>query len=129
MKILGWNGWAHFGYAKSRIERNPQGKRISDQTVTSMMAEFPHVVVVNWETYLAEKIYNKSARHRKQAHKQDPTLKPSKEEDDEEKAARRARMRKYVKALQDGSWKEHLDEGDYVPSSRKVWKTACFRSS
>ena len=103
MKILGWNGWAHFGYAKSRIERNPQGNRIFDQMVTNMMADFPHVVVVNWETYLAEKIYNKRAWHRKQACKQDPTVKPSKEEAHEDKAARRARMRQYVKSLQDGT--------------------------
>ena len=117
MKLLGWNGWAHFRYAKSRIEKDPQGKRIFEQMVTNMMGEFPHVVVVNWETYLAEKIYNKSARHRKQARKADPTLNPSKEENEEEKAARRARMRKYVKALEDGSWKEHLEEGDLAPDT------------
>ena len=117
MKLLGWNGWAHFGYAKSRIEKDPQGKRIFDEMVTNMMGEFPHVVVVNWETYLAEKIYNKSARHSKQARKADPTLKPSKEENEEEKAARRARMRKYVKALEDGSWKEYLEEGDVAPDT------------
>ena len=85
--------------------------------VTNMMAEFPHVVVVNWETYLAEKIYNKSARLRKRAGKEDPTLKPTKEEKDDDKAARRARMRQYVKSLQDGSWKEHLDESDMAPDT------------
>ena len=117
MKLLGWNGWAYFGYAKSRIVRDPQGKRIFDQMVTNMMAEFPHVEVVNWETYLAEKIYNKSARLRKRAGKEDPTLKPSKDEKDEDKAARRARMRQYVKSLEDGSWKEHLDESDIAPDT------------
>ena len=85
--------------------------------VTNMMNEFPHVVVVNWETYLAEKIYNKSARLRKRAGKEDPTLKPSKDEKDEDKAARRARMRQYVKSLEDGSWKEHLEEGDIAPDT------------
>ena len=85
--------------------------------VTNMMAEFPNVVVVNWETYLAEKIYNKSARLRKRAGKEDPTLKPSKDEKDEDKAARRARMRQCVKSLEDGSWKEHLEEGDLAPDT------------